>query len=177
MVEEKNTERKRKNYYQENEEYHNRLKMQSRERYHKDSDYKKATLERAKKRYYEDEEYKAETIRRAKERYRRLKTKNSIEDQLVKYFNSNGYFRIPDENLRKIKGQDYKKGYEVRLVANDEKELSNINFLLIKAGFKVGKSFQKNNKFVQPIYGKDAVEKFQSLLSKQEIKSKNIKVI
>lgn len=154
-------------HYQEDEDYRNRLKKLSRERYHKDSDYKKATLERAKKRYYEDEEYKAETIRRAKERYRRLKTKNSLESQLVKYFQRNGYFRIPDKNLRRQKGKDYKKGYEVRLVANDEKELLEINSLLTKAGFKVGKSFIKNNKFVQPIYGKDAVDKFQSFIKKR----------
>jgi len=81
-----------RNYYQENEEYHNRLKKQSRERYHNDFDYRNATLERAKKRYYDDEEYKAETIRRAKERYQRLKIKNSLESQLVKYFQRNGYF-------------------------------------------------------------------------------------
>lgn len=162
MVKEKKI--KKKNYYQENEEYHNRLKEQSRERYHKDSDYKKATLERAKKRYYEDEEYKEATIRRAKERYRKIKDRSS----LVKYFLRNGYIRFPSKNLRKVKGEDYKKGYEVRLVANDKKELLEINFLLKRAGFKSGKPFQKNSRIIQPVYGKDAVEKFQVFLSEHK---------
>ena len=86
----------------------------------------------------------------------------------------NGYFRFPDEKLRGIKGEDYKKGYEVRLVANDEKELLEINFLLKKAGFKAGKAFHKNNKYVQPVYGKDAVERFQNILSEQKIRKKKI---
>lgn len=140
------------------------MKKQSRERYRNDVDYKRATLERAKKRYHENEEYKAETIRRAKERYRRLKTINFIESELSKYFKLNGYFRVPNEKLRKLKGRDYKKGYEVRFVVNDKKELFKIISLLNKAGFKVGKSFKKSNKYVQPIYGKEAVEKFQRFI-------------
>ena len=154
-------------HYQEDEEYRNRLRKQSRERYHKDIEYKNTTLERTKKRYYEDEEYKKATIRRAKERYRKIKIRSS----LVNYFLRNGYFRFPDESLREIKGDDYKKGYEVRFVARDENELQKINSLLNKAGFKIGKAFQKNNKFVQPIYGKDSVEKFKSFLSEQKRKT------
>lgn len=159
-------ETKKKNYYRENEEYHNRLKKQSRERYHKDPDYYKATLERAKKRYHEDAGYKAETIRRAKERYRRLKLIKTLESQLAEYFNRNGYFRIPDQKLQRLKGEDYKKGYEVRLAADNKKELSEIKNLLIKTGLKPAKHFKKNNKYIQPIYGKEAVEKFQSLIKK-----------
>ena len=148
--------------YQENEEYRKRLKKLSRERYHIDSEYKKATLERAKKRYHQDDEYKAATIQRAKDRYQRLK----IKKKLVKYFQRNGYILLPDEKL--LGGNDnYKKGYEVRLVAKDKKELTKIKDLLNKAGFKIGKPFQKHNEYVQPIYGKEAVEKFQSFLSEQ----------
>ena len=90
--------------------------------------------------------------------------RSSLKSQLANYFLRNGYFRFPDENLRKLKGQNYKKGYEVRLVTNDEKELLKLSSLLDKAGFKVSKPFRKNNKYVQPIYGKDAVEKFQNLI-------------
>lgn len=158
--------KKRKNQkntrYQEDEKYRKRLKKLSRERYHKDRKYKSSTLERSKKRYHEDKKYREATIQRAKERYQRLK----IELQLVKYFRRNGYLRFPDEKLRKKMGENYKKGYEVRLAANDKKELSEIKNLLRKAGFKYGKPFQKSNRLIQPIYGKDAVEKFQSILAR-----------
>ena len=90
--------------------------------------------------------------------------KQLLKIKLIKYYRRNGYIRIPDDNLRKLKGHNYKKGYEVRLVANDEKELFEINSLLHKSGFKVGKPFQKGSQFVLPIYGKEAVEKFQNSL-------------
>ncbi len=153
--------------YKDNVAYHSRLKRKSRERYQNDIDYRNATLDRAKKRYYEDEKYKADTIRRAKERYRRLKTEKLIVSQLSKHFMQGGYFRFPNNKLREIKSRDYKKGYEVRLTVKDKNELLEVNILLNKAGFKAGKSFKKNNKYVQPIYGKGAVEKFQSFLKKR----------
>lgn len=96
------------------------------------------------------------------ERYQKLKAKL----QLVKYFLRNGCLRFPNENTRKLKGKHYKKGYEVRLVANDEKELSEISSLIDKAGFKVSKPFQKHSRFIQPIYGKKVVAKFQIYLAK-----------
>lgn len=142
------------------------MKKQSKERYHNDPEYKKATLERAKKRYYEDEEYKAATLRRANERYRRKR----VKQLLARFFRRNGYFRIPDKKLHVKLGEDYKRGYEVRLVANDRKELKEINSLLTETGFKTGKPFKKNNKYVQPVYGKESVQKFKSILNDKKLK-------
>ncbi len=159
----KKTKKKVKNYYQENEAYHDRLKKQSRLRYQKDPKYKKATLERAKKRYYEDEAYREATIKRGIERYYRLKMIRSTESELAQFFLRNGYIRYPNKNLLKTKERDYKKGYEVRLVANNKKELQKISSLIRKLQLNLGKSFQKNNRYVQPIYGKDAVDLFLKL--------------
>lgn len=158
--------------YQEDEEFRRRWKKRMREKYHKDPAYKKAALKRAKNKYHSDADYRTAAINRAKERYRRLKEKKLIESRLIQYFQRNGYFRIPDEELRERRGEDYKKGYEIRFVANDERELSKINSHLRKAGFKRGKSFEKNNKFVLPVYGREAVEKFRKILSAHKIRRK-----
>lgn len=104
----------------------------------------------------------AAKIKEQQERYQKLKAKL----KLVKYFLRNGYLRFPNENLRKLKGKHYKKGYEVRLVANDENELVEINSLVEEAGFRVRKPFKKHNRFIQPIYGKKIVAKFQIYLAR-----------
>lgn len=57
-------------------------------------------------------------------------------------------------------GQKYKKGYEVRLVANSKEELEDMRQLLQQSGFKPGKPYKKHFQFVQPVYGKLAVDWF-----------------
>ncbi len=79
---------------------------------------------------------------------------------LAYFFRRNGYVRLPDKKLRKELGQKYKKGYEVRLVANSQEELNKMRQLLMRVGFRPGKPFQKRKQFVQPIYGKRSVEAF-----------------
>ena len=85
---------------------------------------------------------------------------------LISLFEKNGCVRLVDEKRRKELGQKYKKGYEVRLVASSEEELENIRQLLQQSGFNLGKPYMKRLhykrrvKFVQPIYGKVAVDWF-----------------
>ncbi|HMO82042.1 MAG TPA: hypothetical protein PKD24_14725 [Pyrinomonadaceae bacterium] len=79
---------------------------------------------------------------------------------LASFFKRNGYFRLPDSERRKRDGSDYKKGYEIRLVAKDASELEQIRELLVAAGFKTAKAFPKGNQWIQPIYGREAVERF-----------------
>jgi len=85
---------------------------------------------------------------------------------LITLFQRNGYVRVVDEKHRKEFGQKYKKGYEVRLVANSKEELQIIRRLLKQAGFKPGKPYKKHLQFVQPVYGKSAVDWFASQAEK-----------
>jgi hypothetical protein len=95
--------------------------------------------------------------------------KEKPESQLAHFFHRNGCMRVPNETRYLKEGsQKYKKGYEIRLVAQTETELKQIGRLLKQAGFRAGKPYQKGNQMVLPIYGKQEVEKFQQLLSSTE---------
>jgi hypothetical protein len=87
-----------------------------------------------------------------------------VKTQLLYFFRRNGYFRTPDSVQQKLKKHNYKKGYEIRFVAGNKKELSEIRSLLKKAGFKPGKPYSKCLQFVQPVYGKSFYEKFRSII-------------
>ncbi|MBI5042849.1 MAG: hypothetical protein HZC10_03265 [Nitrospirae bacterium] len=92
----------------------------------------------------------------------KIRTNEKSEYLLMKYFKRNGYIRQRNEKLAKLLGQRYKKGYEVRFVAKTENELREIRLLLNKTGFKLGKPFKKHKQLIEPVYGKQAVEKFLS---------------
>jgi len=81
-------------------------------------------------------------------------------NSLAEYFERNGYLRYPDPERREKESRTYKKGYEVRLVAYSRQELANIRRMLRAAGLPAGKPFVKVGRWVQPVYGKEAVERF-----------------
>lgn len=84
--------------------------------------------------------------------------------ELAAFFDRNGYVRCPNASQHEAKGsQLYKKGYEIRLVANSRNELNRIRKFLREAGFRPGAPFAKANQFGQPIYGKEAVARFLEL--------------
>jgi hypothetical protein len=86
---------------------------------------------------------------------------------LARFFNRNGYVRRPDPKRRRAETwQTYKKGAEVRLVANSQAELARIRALLRKAGFSPGRPFRKANQFRQPVYGLEVVERFLALVKR-----------
>ena len=80
------------------------------------------------------------------------------------YFQRNGYVRRTNAVRRKSEGHLYKKGAEVRLVAETEAELTDIRDLLVRAGFKVARPFEKAQHWRQPIYGVAAVARFLALV-------------
>lgn len=82
--------------------------------------------------------------------------------RLIGYFQRGGVIREPDRLRRKTEGPGYKKGYEVRLFAADERELAELRQLLRAAGFdRLAATFRKNDRIAQPIYGKAAVAWFR----------------
>lgn len=90
---------------------------------------------------------------------------SAVIRQLARFFVRNGYVRWQDEERLSEAGyQIYKKGDEVRLVANSAEELATIRRLLKQAGFNPGQAFVKGQQFRQPLYGKLAVERFLELI-------------
>lgn len=88
-------------------------------------------------------------------------TDEEAEVALKQFFQQRGYVRIADEE-RRAKSAEYKKGWEVRLVAKTESELMVIRDWLKQVDFKPGKPFRKSRRLVQPIYGKKALKWFLS---------------
>jgi hypothetical protein len=89
----------------------------------------------------------------------------AVRQQLTYFFRRNGYVRR--QNLVRLRvegGQRYKKGDEVRLVAESEAELATIQQLLQQAGFKPGQPFPKGRQMRQPLYGRRAVARFLALV-------------
>lgn len=86
---------------------------------------------------------------------------------LKKIFSRGGYLRMRDKRKLKQRGsQDYKKGYEIRFFPEDEKELNLLQRAIISLDLNVSKTFIKQNRVVQPLYGREITEKFEAIRDK-----------
>ena len=85
----------------------------------------------------------------------------NIRFEIARRFSQkNGYIRYPDKGrIEKEGGQRYKKGQELRFVAESYNELAELRGLLRKAGFRVCNPFDKGRRLIQPVYGRNAVER------------------
>ena len=89
----------------------------------------------------------------------------SEKRQLQKFYLRNGCCRFPDLKQRRRHSRTYKKGYEVRMSAFTQRELSQIRRLLRAAGLPLGSPFRKVNRWIQPVYGKEATDKFAKMFN------------
>jgi hypothetical protein len=81
---------------------------------------------------------------------------------LKKMYLSNGYLRVPDAAKLETDGsQKYKKGYEIRFIINNKKELKSLQTAISSLGYTVSKTFIKNGQNVQPLYGKEITLQFR----------------
>jgi hypothetical protein len=99
------------------------------------------------------------------EKHRADPSRQTTVQRLASFFHRNGYVRR--QNPKRVKKDGwgrYKKGDEVRLVAETGQELTLIRNLLEKAGFKPGSPFEKGRQYRQPIYGRKAVARFLELV-------------
>lgn len=87
-----------------------------------------------------------------------------VVQQLAFFFQRNGYVRLQNPKRLKAEGRVYKKGDEVRLVAESRDELRIIRRLLRQAGFKPGSPFTKARQFRQPVYGRGQAKRFLVLI-------------
>ncbi|HEV3023661.1 MAG TPA: hypothetical protein VGX76_14400 [Pirellulales bacterium] len=84
---------------------------------------------------------------------------------LAGFFRRNGYTRWQDARRKQREGYNiYKKGDEVRLVAESLRELALVRRLLRRAGFRPGRPFRKGNQYRQPLYGRQAVARFLTFI-------------
>ena len=89
---------------------------------------------------------------------------------LARYFTRNGYVRWQNpKRLARDGYMGYKKGDEVRLTAQDEQELHDIQELLVRAGFRSGRPFVKGQQYRLPIYGREEVGRFLRLVAARGI--------
>ena len=88
----------------------------------------------------------------------------AVVEQLASFFRRNGYIRRLDAVRRRTQGHLYKKGAEIRLVAESELELRLIQRLLVQAGFRVAHPFVKGGQWRQPLYGVSDVSRFLELI-------------
>jgi hypothetical protein len=87
---------------------------------------------------------------------------------LAEYLRANSYARVPDETRQEEEGWSaYKKGYELRIVVKTQDDLRKVRRLLKEAGIHPGKAFRKSLQWVQPIYGKQAVNSLVALKRKK----------
>lgn len=84
--------------------------------------------------------------------------------QLARFFQRNGYVRRQNPERLRRDGALYKKGDEVRLVAESKAELALIRRLLRRAGFFPGRPFVKGRQYRQPLYGCRDVARFLALV-------------
>jgi hypothetical protein len=94
----------------------------------------------------------------------------TAQRSLAKIFKERAFCRVPDMGRRKSDGEEYKKGWEVRLPAYSKPELANIRKLLKASGLNVAKSFEKTSYWIQPIYGKEAYQKLTGWVREFKIK-------
>lgn len=87
-----------------------------------------------------------------------------FDPRLAAYFRRNGYVRRFNPKRRKKEKATYKKGNEVRLVADNRAELMEIRRLLRQAGFKVARPFEHGRQWRQPVYGVAAVSRFLEMV-------------
>lgn len=94
-------------------------------------------------------------------------TKRSEASQLAEIFAKGGYVRLQNPKRLKEGSLAYRKGAEVRMVAESMTALRTMRRLLRTAGFSPGRPFLKHSKWCQPLYGVDAVSRFLSLIHKK----------
>ncbi len=86
---------------------------------------------------------------------------------LAEYLRANSYARMPDETRQEEGWGSYKKGHELRIVVKTQDDVKRLRKLLQDAQVKPGKAYRKARQWVQPVYGKQAVQQLVALKAKK----------
>lgn len=85
-----------------------------------------------------------------------------LSPYLVQLIERNSYFRLPNEDRRKEEETNYRKGWELRLVVDNESEVEAAMRSIASSGLKAGRPFKKWSRWVIPLYGQKVVEVVQA---------------
>lgn len=77
---------------------------------------------------------------------------------LAFFLQRNSCLRRPNSLRKKEGAEAYKKGWEMRIVVESATELTQLRRLLRKSGQTPAKAYRKRNKWIQPVYGREAVK-------------------
>jgi hypothetical protein len=86
---------------------------------------------------------------------------------LTDYLRANSYARVPNEDRQEEGWSSYKKGYELRIVVRTQDDVRKVRRMLQDAGIHPGKPFRKAQQWVQPVYGRQAVNALVALKSRR----------
>lgn len=101
---------------------------------------------------------------------KKTNSKRKAGQILEEFFLRSGYLRIRNENqLEEYGSQKYKKGFEIRFVARNINELELIRNSITALSYKLSKSYISNNRFIQPLYGKEITLKFKKIKERNNI--------
>jgi len=81
---------------------------------------------------------------------------------LAFYVQRNSCLRRPSSTRRKEGAEAYKKGWELRIVLESSAELTRLRRLLRDRGHQPPKAYRKRQKWVQPVYGREAVKELSA---------------
>jgi hypothetical protein len=91
---------------------------------------------------------------------------NPEEAELARIFSRSGYVRVQNPDRLEEGASHYKKGDEVRLIAESATELKAIRRLLRAAEFSPGKAYLKHKRWCQPLYGRVATGRFMDIVKR-----------
>jgi hypothetical protein len=86
--------------------------------------------------------------------------------EALRRFWSRAYARVPNEDRFAEGSAAYKKGWEIRFVADSPAECDEISRLLGAAGFVPGRRFAKGSGWIVPVYGREPTERLRALLGR-----------
>lgn len=72
-------------------------------------------------------------------------------------FAANGCIREPNPDRLAEGHRAYKKGWEVRIVLESQAEAEEVRQWVIRVGLRPGLRYRKGSRWIQPIYGFEAV--------------------
>jgi hypothetical protein len=88
----------------------------------------------------------------------------SWPDRLALFYRDHGYIRRPIPG-RESGTPDTAEDWEVRFLFKSKRDLEALRHVLRQAGFKPGEPFRKYRLHMQPVYGREAVERLRALVS------------
>jgi hypothetical protein len=81
---------------------------------------------------------------------------------LAFFLQRNSCLRRPSTLRKKEGAEAYKKGWEMRIVVESAAELTQLRRLLRRSGQLPAKAYRKRNKWIQPVYGREAVKQLSA---------------